>query len=120
MSLQDNCVSIAPYFKVHEGKMAAFKALCEQFVSQTSEEARCLYYGFSFNGDEVHCREGYEDGEGVLAHLENVGHLLAEALEIADLLKLEIHGAASELAKLHEPLEAQNPTYFTLEYGFRR
>ena len=120
MSSQDHSVSIAPYFKVHKGKMNDFRALCEQFVSQTSEEARCLYYGFSFHEDEVHCREAYEGGEGVLAHLENVGHLLEEALQIADLTRLEIHGNKEELAKLHEPLAAQNPTYFTLEFGFRR
>lgn len=120
MSTQDTCVSIAPYFRVHDGKMAEFRGLCEQFMSQTSEEARCLYYGFTFHGDEVHCREGYEGGEGVLAHLENVGHLLEEALQIADLEKFEIHGSKAELAKLHEPLEDQNPTYFVLDYGFRR
>lgn len=120
MSSSDTCVSIVPYFKVHEGKLPDFRALCEQFVSQTSEEARCLYYGFCFNGDEVHCREGYEGGEGVLAHLENVGHLLEEALQIADLTRLEIHGIKEELVKLHEPLTPQNPTYFTLELGFRR
>ncbi len=120
MSSHDSCVSLAPYFKVHKSKLGEFKGLCEQFVQQTSEEARCLYYGFTFNGDEVHCREGYEGAEGILAHLENVDHLLKEALQIADLLKLEIHGNREELAKLYEPLSALNPNYFTLEYGFRR
>ncbi|MFT5320014.1 MAG: quinol monooxygenase YgiN [Pseudohongiellaceae bacterium] len=120
MSSQDSCVSIVPYFKVHEGKLKAFKGLCEQFVSQTSEEAGCLYYGFCFNGDEAHCREGYEGAENVLAHLENVGQLLAEALEISDLTKLEIHGNKDELGKLYDPLEEMNPDYFILEYGFRR
>jgi quinol monooxygenase YgiN len=119
MSSQDSCVSIVPYFKVQEGKLKDFKALCEQFVSQTSEEAGCLYYGFCFNGHEAHCREGYEGAGNVLAHLENVGHLLAEALEISELTKLEIHGNKDELAKLHEPLQEMNPDYFILEYGFR-
>ena len=119
MSTQDSCVSIVPYFKIHEGRLADFKALAEQFVSQTSEESQCLYYGFCFNGDEAHCREGYEGADGVLAHLENVGQLLAEALQIADLTRLEIHGAKNELEKLHEPLKEMNPAYFILEYGFR-
>jgi quinol monooxygenase YgiN len=109
-----------PYFKVKSGQMDAFKALCEQFMEKTNEEPKCLYYGFSFDGDVVHCREGYEDAEGVLAHLENVHSILGEATKIADLTSLEIHGPEEELAKLREPLAAFNPRFFTLEYGFRR
>lgn len=120
MATQDKCCSIVPYFRVSSGKLGAFKELCERFVEKTSTEPRCLYYGFSFNGDQVHCREGYEDAEGVLAHLENVGPLLEEALKIAELTRLEIHGPEQELAKLREPLAELNPRFFTLEYGFRR
>ena len=85
-----------------------------------SEETKCLYYGFSFNGDEVHCREGYEDADGLLAHLENVGTLIGEALEISDIIRMEVHGPEQELAKLREPLAELNPKFFALEYGFRR
>ena len=120
MATQDKCCSIVPYFRVSSGKLGAFKELCERFVEKTSTEPECLYYGFSFNGDQVHCREGYEDAEGVLAHLENVGPLLEEALKIAELTRLEIHGPEQELAKLREPLAELNPQFFTLEYGFRR
>ena len=73
-------MTIHPYFKVSEGNLGAFKELCERFVSTTSAEPKCLYYGFSFNGDEVFCREGYADAAGLLTHLDNVGALLAEAL----------------------------------------
>ena len=120
MATKDKCCSIVPYFKVHDGKLEAFKTLCEQFVDKTGMEPKCLYYGFSFDGDQAHCREGYEDAQGVLTHLENVGALLEEALKIADLTRLEIHGPEEELAKLREPLTDLNPQYFTLEYGFRR
>jgi len=84
------------------------------------DEPKCLYYGFSFEGDQAHCREGYADAEGVLAHLEHVGALLEEALKISDLTCLEIHGPAEELRKLREPLAHLKPRFFTLEYGFRR
>ena len=120
MATQDKCCTIVPYFKVASGKLEAFKGLCEQFVEKTDEEPKCLYYGFSFDGDEDHCREGYEDAEGVLAHLENVGALLQEALKISELTRLEIHGPEEELAKLREPLADLNAQFFTLEYGFRR
>lgn len=120
MSTQDKCCTIAPYFKVHPGKLDSFKRLCEQFVETTNQESKCLYYGFSFDGDQVHCREGYEDAEGLLTHLDHVASLLEEALTIADLTRLEIHGSEAELEKLREPLAGFKPQFFTLEYGFRR
>lgn len=119
MATEDKCVTIVPYFKVAEGKLAAFKGLCEQFVEKTQTEPKALYYGFSFDGDQAHCREGYTDAEGLLTHLENVGALLQEALQIAEIIRLEIHGPETELAKLREPLAKLNPQFFTLEYGFR-
>jgi len=120
MATRDKCCTIVPYFKIHSGKLEAFKMLCERFVEKSNEEPKCLYYGFSFSGDEAHCREGYEGAEGVLAHIENVGTLLQEALKISDLMRLEIHGSKEELAKLREPLAELNPQFFILEYGFRR
>lgn len=120
MATTDTCCTLVPYFKVHDGKLADFKAKCEAFVEKTQTEDKVLYYGFSFDGDQAHCREGYADAEGLLAHLENVGALLQEALQIADLTRLEVHGPEAELAKLREPLAQLNPQFFTLEYGFRR
>ena len=120
MATQDTCCTIVPYFKVHEGQLEAFKSLCEQFVEKTRSEPQCLYYGFSFDGDQVYCREGYEDAQALLVHLENVGALLDEALKIAELTRLEIHGPEEELAHLREPLKDQGPQFFRLEYGFRR
>jgi quinol monooxygenase YgiN len=120
MSTQDRCCSIVPYFQVSDGQLRAFKALCEQFVSKTESESGCLYYGFAFDGDQAHCREGYANAEGVLAHLENVGALLQEALKISTLIRLEIHGPEAELAKLRGPLAGLKPQFFALEFGFRR
>jgi|LGVD01.1.fsa_nt_gb quinol monooxygenase YgiN len=120
MATQDTCCSIVPYFKVHSGKLNAFRALCERFVDKTNEEPGCLYYGFSFSGDRVHCREAYRDATGLLAHLDNVGAILQEALKIAELTRLEIHGPDKELAKLRGPLADLNPDFFALEFGFRR
>ncbi len=120
MATQDKCCTIAPYFKVNDGKLDAFQALCEQFANKTKEEAKCLYYGFSFDGDTAHCREGYEDAEGLLAHLENVDALLQESLTIAEITRLEVHGPEEELAKLRVPLSDLNPQFFVLKYGFRR
>ena len=119
MATEDKCCTIVPYFEIEDGKLDDFKSMCEEFIDMTSKEEKCLYYGFSFNGNEAHCREGYVDAEGVLAHLNNVGEKLQEALEISSLSRLEIHGPESELAKLKEPLSDLNQQYFILEYGFR-
>ena len=119
MATEDTCCSIVPYFRVPAENLEAFKQLCVQFVARTSTEAKCLYYGFCFNGEEAHCREGYADAEGLLAHIDNVGTLLELALKISELTRLEIHGPAAELAKLREPLADMDPQFFVLEYGFR-
>lgn len=120
MATNDKCCTVVPYFKVADDKLDAFKDICEKCVEQTDRESKCLYYGFSFYGNQAHCREGYQDAEGVLAHLENIGPLLGEALKIADLIRLEVHGPVEELDKLRHPMAELNPQFFVLEYGFRR
>lgn len=67
------------------------------------------------NRAELFCREAYENAEGLLAHLENVGALLAEVMKMADLTRIEVHGPAAELDKLKKPLAHLNPAYFIIQ-----
>jgi quinol monooxygenase YgiN len=120
METPDNCCTLVPYFKIHDGKLEAMKTLCEKFVELTRNEEKVLFYGFSFDGNQMHCREGYQDAEGLLAHLENVGPTFQEALAISDLTRLEVHAPENEIAKLRGPLADLKPQFFTLAYGFRR
>jgi quinol monooxygenase YgiN len=113
-------VSIHPYFKVHPGKLDAARALLPKFVEKTTSEPKCLYYEFTVNGDVVFCREGYVGAEGALAHLANVGEILAEMMKISDVIRLEIHGPAEELEKLRGPLAEYKPDWFVYETGLRR
>jgi hypothetical protein len=46
----------------------------------------------------------------LLAHVENIGALLAEMLKMADFTRVEVHGAAEELDKLRKLLAHLNPT----------
>jgi hypothetical protein len=85
------------------------------FIEKTAGEEKNLFYGFTIKGDEIFCREGYADAEGLLAHLDNVGALLAEALKMADLTRLEVHGPATELDKLKGPLAHLNPVWFVAD-----
>ncbi|MBD5778248.1 antibiotic biosynthesis monooxygenase [Pelagicoccus sp. NFK12] len=117
--MKDTVVSIHPYFKVHPESHDDFKALLPQFIERTKKEADCLYYSFTQHEDIIHCREGYKNAEALLAHTNSVGELIEKALTIAELLRLEIHGPADELAKLKEPLAALPIDYYVLETGFR-
>lgn len=108
-------VSLHPYFKVHAGKLEAFKAALPQFVAKSAAEEKCLFYGFTVNGDEVFCREAYADADGLLFHLENVFELLSNALLIAEVVRFEVHGPGAELEKLRGALSHLNPTWFATD-----
>lgn len=120
MATNDTCCTILPYFQVQPGQLPAFKKLVDQLVEQTRPEPGCLYYGFSFAGDLAFCQEGYRDAEALIAHVKNVSAILKEALQIAKIVRLEIHGPAGELPKIRAALTKFDAQYFTLEYGFRR
>lgn len=121
MATNDKCVTIVPYFQIKESEMDKIKSYLDRFVDMTGSEKSCLYYGFTICGNKMHCREGYANGEGALAHLDNVGALLKELLGsgMAELTDLQIHGPEEELAKLREPLKDLNPSYWVLQCGFR-
>ncbi len=120
MFKSDTCCTLVPYFEVEESQLAAFKALGPKFVEKTRTEAGCVHYAFSYSGHTAHCREGYVNAEAVLAHLQNVGELLGEALKIAKITRLEVHAPAAEIEKLKGPMESLNPQFFALDPGIRR
>lgn len=113
-------VSIHPYFKPHEGKLDEFIAGMPDFVERTRSEEAVLFYDFTVCEGIVFCREAYVGGEGALAHLANVGDLLEKALAIADLVRLEVHGAGTELDKMREALKDLPVQWFVLETGLEK
>jgi quinol monooxygenase YgiN len=120
MSTFDNAVSINPYFKIEDGKMDECKGFLAQFCELvTKNEEGCLFYNFTFKGNEMCCREAYVDAQAVLAHLENCGPALGEFLGagIAALSRIELHGPAGELAKLKEAFTDFNPDYYESDCG---
>jgi len=120
MTHSTKVVSIHPYFKTKPGKLAEARAMLPKFIATTSPEKLVLYYDMTVNGDEIHCREAYLGAEGLLAHLDNIGAVLGEFLQVADLTRLEVHGTAEELAKLKGPLETLKPAWFVYECGLER
>jgi quinol monooxygenase YgiN len=120
MSSFANVVTIHPYFKVQPGKAKEFKSVLAEFVEKTKVEKDNLYYEFTANGDEFFCREGYSGAEAALAHLESVEAIIQKALTLSEITRLEIHGPASELDKMREPLVALNPAWFVRVCGVEK
>ena len=120
MRTQDTWCTVDAYFNVHPGKMETFEGLVDRFVDKTRNESGIRYYGWSFNGAEAHCRQGYLDAEGFLEHAANVLPLFEEALNISDCSRLAIHGPESELDKLRGPMAEIQLQYFALKNSFRR
>lgn len=113
-----NIVSIHPYFQTQEGKLEDFIALLPEFIAATKDEEKCHWYDFSISeSGVVHCREAYDGADGLLTHIGNVEALIGQALTFSDLVRVEVHGPAAELAKLKEPLKDLNPDYFTFHSG---
>jgi quinol monooxygenase YgiN len=113
--MKSRFVSLHPYFKVHAGNLEEIRGSLPRFVEKTATEKQNLFYEFTMNGDELFCREAYENAEGLLAHLDNVGAMLAEAMKMMDLIRIEVHGPAEELKKLKEPLAHLKPQFFELQ-----
>jgi len=118
MSTFDNAVSIHPYFQITDENMKAAKEFLAQFCDLVGKnEQGCLYYNFTFKGNELFCREAYKNADAVKAHLENCGPPLGEFLKIAEMFRIEVHGPAAQLAQLKEALAALNPDYYVSECG---
>ncbi len=118
MSTFDNAVSINPYFQITDENMEAAKGFLTQFCDLVSKnEPGCLFYNFTFKGNEMCCREAYKNADAVKAHLENCGPALGEFLEIAELLRIEVHGPAAELEQIKDAFTAFNPDYYVSACG---
>lgn len=120
MAHPSQIVSIHPYFKVKPGKLGEAKAALADFIRQTGNEPANLYYDFTINEDVIFCREAYVGAEGLLRHLDNVGVTLENFLKLVDVLRVEVHGSAQELAKLKAPLAKLGPQWFEFVCGVSR
>jgi quinol monooxygenase YgiN len=120
MHAPSQVVSIHPYFKVKPGRLAEARAFLARFVALVEKEPANLYYDFTLRDDVVFCREAYVGAQGLLDHSAGVATALGEFLQIADLIRLEIHGSAAELEKLRPAFGPMNPEWFVFECGVSR
>lgn len=118
MSTFDNAVSINPYFQITDENMEAAKGFLARFCDLVGKnEQGCLFYNFTFKGNELCCREAYKNADAVKAHFDNCGSALGEFMKVAKLSRIEVHGPAAELEQLKEAFEAFNPDYYVSECG---
>ena len=71
--------SIHPYFTFTAPK-EKITPIINEFVEKTKNESKCLYFAWSFNGNEMSVREGYENAQCVLEHFGNVGDSIEKLL----------------------------------------
>jgi len=106
----DTTLSMMVYWKIKDKD--AFVKGCADFIKLTKNEEGNKYYGFTINGMDAVCKEGYVSAVAFLAHLQNVDGPLKEALKIADITSIEAHGPAVELDQLKKPLSDFPVTYW--------
>ena len=70
---------ILPRFTIADQSKA--EPIMAEFVKRTRNEAGCLYYGWSSDGDQLVCEEIYVDAAAVAVHLANIGPLIAQLTE---------------------------------------
>jgi quinol monooxygenase YgiN len=93
----------------------------KRLYHKTASEQGCLSYSFtsrqpSTSGDELFvCREIYKDGPAILAHLDNVGSLLKEMMEVATFPQFEVHGSRNELEAIQDQLPEGAQLWFVVE-----
>lgn len=119
----DTVVHLYPYFTMKQPDV--FKKTWYDAYPATkgnAESEKTHQYAFSFEATAgvASCRESYSDADGILLHLQNVDVPLKSVLDgPSDLLRLEVHGPASEVEKLKPALSPLGCHFFVTEWGFR-
>lgn len=60
------------------------------------------------------------DAEGVLTHLGNVGPLMADILEIAEVYRFEVHAPEPELSKLKDAMADLQADFYEVDASIRK
>jgi quinol monooxygenase YgiN len=108
-------LQVTARLKVHDGKLAEFKAAAEGCVTSVREnDSGTLQYDWFFNEDETECvvRERYRDSDAVLEHIANMGDAFGALLGVCD-IQLEVYGDPSpELVAASEGLSVEVFKFF--------
>eukprot|EP00694_Reclinomonas_americana_P002413 EC787874.1.p2 GENE.EC787874.1~~EC787874.1.p2 ORF type:complete len:141 (+),score=61.85 EC787874.1:29-424(+) len=126
--VRDTIVTITPIYRIAAANVTEFvDVYLATDIELVQKETKLLMYAPALrelpNGD-VDClfREGFESAEGVIEHLANIHHLMAEISRLGSMQKIECHGPRSEIDKLKEFIGDKFVVewYVTDERSFRR
>jgi len=96
---ENTLCTMTPHYTISD--WAAARPLMQGIVDKSSKEAGCNYFGWTKRGDTLHSLEAFVDGDALKAHVDNVRPLMDELQQgPAALERVEVHGPASELAKI--------------------
>lgn len=112
-----NKIHLIAIFRIHPGKLEAFKELVDQCVAAVKKnEPNALQYDWFYTADQTECRvlETYADSDAVFAHMANVGPYLGQLLAMTD-FSGEVYGNPPEALK--KAFEAFNVTYYSYGQG---
>ena len=112
--------TIQPTFTILDRSKA--EPIMKEFVEATKTEDGCVYYGWTVAGEKLFCREAYNDGAAVNAHLANVGPLIGKLLEdgVCKLDQIHIHGPSDQLELVKPGTKDLGTVYYGQHSGFSR
>merc|ERR1719482_2032539 len=115
----DESVSMITYYEVRD--MDTFANLTVEIAEAKKTEPSVIACSFSFNGNQVMCKEAYESADAAKTHLEQSALLAKRAAESADILKVEVMGPEEQLEKLREAFNDVNVMFWaTADTAFLR
>lgn len=106
----DESVSMITYYEVRD--MDTFANLTVEIAEAKKMEPSVLSCSFSFNGNQVMCKESYESADVAKNHLDQSAVLAKRAAESADILKVEVMGPEEQLEKLRESFNEVNVMFW--------
>jgi len=111
-------IQLTARFLIHKGKEDEFKNIANQCLKIVNEKEKntTLQYDWYFDaeGNECVIRETYADSNAIMLHLENLGELIGQFLQIADFYP-EIYGNPSE--EFLKAVEGMNPKIYSFYQG---
>ncbi len=116
-----NNVSWNLQLSINDGKLDDFRALMEEMVAATANEAGCLAYEWfiSEDGTTCHINERYVDSGALMVHLGNFGANFAERfMACVTPTAFSVYGDAS--SDVREALAGFGPAHYGPFGGFSR
>jgi hypothetical protein len=110
ISKADESVSMITYYEVRD--MDTFANLTVEMAETKKAEPTVLACSFSFNGNQVMCKESFESADSAKVHLDATGPMAKRAAESADIIKVEVMGPEEQLEKLRESFNDVNVMFW--------